>query len=203
MVDKRYTTAFIEKVENHIQLYQWIADIRKGNISTLPLNRQYERKTIPQNIEMHIRLHLCRATAAICRNDFIQARNFLKPLIAEGKQFYRAPSYRIVRLVYLLIQAELDHYDRIESEIRSLKREIQNDRQNYRTEKLLFQFIQLYPLPAYEKSRQVLWIPLKKKIELLKTDPYERQLLKIFDFTAWIESRMTRQPFSDFIQYSQ
>lgn len=85
-------------------------------------------------------------------NDFIQARNFLKPLIAEGKQFYRAPSYRIVRLVYLLIQAELGHYDWIESEIRSLKRVIQNDRQSYRTEKLLFQFIQLYPLPAYEKK---------------------------------------------------
>jgi hypothetical protein len=56
-----------------------------------------------------------------------------------------------------------------------------------------------HPLPVYKKDREKLWQQYRKEITLIRQDKYEKQLLKTFDFTAWIESRLTGTPLREIL----
>lgn len=94
--------------------------------------------------------------------DYVQARKYMKKIFSLGKLFCAFPSYKIARLVNLLLQAELGNYDFFENEIISIKRNIRFEKQTYITEKLIFKFIQGYPLPSYEKARNKRWLQYQK-----------------------------------------
>ena len=123
----------------------------------------------------------------------------MKKIFGSGKSFHTLPSYKTARLVNLLIQAESGNYDFFANEINSIKRNIRYEKQTYRTEKLLFRFLMAHPLPVYKKDREKLWQQYRKEITLIRQDKYEKQLLKTFDFTAWIESRLTGTSIQDIL----
>ncbi|MDL2221199.1 hypothetical protein LJC35_01440 [Parabacteroides sp. OttesenSCG-928-N08] len=118
----------------------------------------------------------------------------------SGKLFYPLPSFKITRLVNLMLQAELENHDFCENEILSIKRNLQHEKQSYTTEKLVFRFVMDYPLPIYEKERMKRWQKYKKLIAVTEQSKHERQLLKTFDFAAWIESKLTKQPFAELLK---
>ena len=132
----------------------------------------------------------------------MKARKSMKNILGSGKFFHTLPSYKTARLVNLLIQAELGNYDFFANEISSIKRTISYEKQMYITEKLLFRFLMAHPLPIYRKDREKLWPQYQKDITRIRQDKYEKQLLKTFDFTAWIESKLTNIPFRE-ILYSE
>lgn len=70
----------------------------------------------------------------------------------------------------------------------------------YRTEKLLFHFIKFYPLPTDTKAKAKIWEKLQKEVDHIQGNIYERPLLKVFDFGAWIESKLTGRPLKDIIK---
>jgi hypothetical protein len=109
------------------------------------------------------------------------------------------PSFRTARLINLLIQAEAGNYDFMENEINSIKRSIRHEKQVYQTEKLVFRFVSLYPLPVYEKTRLRLWKNFQTDFLAISQNKYEHQLLKTFPFFAWIESKLTRRPFAEIL----
>ena len=147
--------------------------------------------------EDQIMLHLSTAILHISTNEFKLARKSMKHIFSSGKIFFAQPSYKIARLINLLLQAELGNYDYFENEIKSIKRNIRYEKQVYSVEKLVFRFVQDYPLPIFEDDRLKLWKRYRKDIANIRQNKYERQLLKIFDFISWIESRLKRKPFDE------
>ena len=153
-------------------------------------------------------LHLKTLIYIYKSNSLLQAGNFEQALelrdkqekiFSLGKLFCAFPSYKIARLVNLLLQAELGNYDFFENEIISIKRNIRFEKQTYITEKLIFKFIQGYPFPSYEKARNKRWLQYQKDIQKIEQDKYERQLLKTFDVLAWIESKLTQRSLADIL----
>ena len=99
-----------------------------------------------------------------------------------------------------ILQAELGNYDYFENEIKSIKRSSSFETKQYITEKLLFKFIQSYPLPKSKQYRNKLWSYYQQNIQKIEEDKYERPLLKTFDFCAWIKSKLTDNPFDIIIK---
>jgi hypothetical protein len=151
------------------------------------------RKSALLSLEDQLKLHLSAAILYICTNEYSLARKRMKEIFGSGKLYYALPSYKTTRLVNLLLQAELGNYNFFENEIESIKRNIRYEKQSYITEKLVFKFVQAYPLPFYEKNRLKLWEQYRKDIQKIQQSKYERQLLKTFDFLSWIESKLTHQ----------
>ncbi|GHT31834.1 hypothetical protein AGMMS49574_14270 [Bacteroidia bacterium] len=155
------------------------------------------RKKNLLGLEDQLKLHLGAAILYISTNEYTLARKSMKEVFSSGKLYYALPSYKTARLVNLILQAELGNYDFFENEIESIKRNIRYEKQSYITEKLVFKFVQAYPLPSYEKNRLKLWEQFRKDIQKIQQSKYERQLLKTFDFLSWIESKLTREPFQN------
>ena len=69
--------------------------------------------------------------------------------------------------------------------------------QSFKTEHIILHFLNKRDLPILKKDRETLWEKLSPEINSLHNDKYENQLLRIFDFTAWIEAKILKEKLSD------
>lgn len=51
------------------------------------------------------------------------------------------------------------------------------------------------------KDREAFWEKLSPEIQELYNDKYENQLLRLFDFTAWIESKIRKEKLSEVLRW--
>ena len=150
-------------------------------------------------VQGRLKLSLYSSILYLCLGEPMKARKSMKNIFGSGKFFHTLPSYKTARLINLLIQAELGDYCFFANEISSIKRMIGYEKQVYITEKLLFRFLMAHPLPIYKKDQEKLWSQYQKDIMRIRQDKYEKQLLKTFDFTAWIESKLTNIPLREIL----
>lgn len=135
----------------------------------------------------------------IATGNIKNARKHMKTIMSSGKLFYVLPAYRYARLINLILQAESENYDFFENEIKSIKRSIRYEKHLYITEKLLFKFIQNHYLLNDRKVREKLYRIFEKEVIKIKQNKYEQQLLVVFDFISWIQSKLTNRKFNEIL----
>ncbi|MDR2389145.1 MAG: hypothetical protein LBD89_05090 [Tannerellaceae bacterium] len=200
-----YPTEFTLSVRTQLYLYESSCLIHTGDFEKAQ-HLMHEAgegvfKKMPLlGLEDQLKLHLSSAILYISQGEYVSARKWMRNIFGSGKLFHVFPSYKTARLVNLILQAELGNYDFFENEIHAIKRNIHYEKQVYATEKLLFKFIHAYPLPSYEKSRRKLWNQFHKDFAPIQQSKYEGRLLRIFDFLAWIEYKLTRRPLAEILQ---
>lgn len=200
-----YTTEFKMEIQWLIYIYQLISLLNTGKFDeayrlfTLHSGELYKKVSLLK-LDSQIKLHLYTSILHLCRQDLTTSRQHIKKVFASGKLYASLPSFKIVRLFNLILQAELGNYEWLTNEISSIKRNIQFEKQTGNTEKLIFRFVLSYPLPSYQQAREKLWLHYQKEIAKIRANKYERQLLKTFDFLAWMESKLTKRPLEEVLQ---
>lgn len=126
--------------------------------------------------------------------EFTKARKFVSQIMMSERNVFALPLYRTIRLVNLMIRYELNEFDYMESEIRSVKREIQNKERMYQIEFFMLKFISKSIDGISKKDRLDLWEKINSELMNFHNNKYELQLLRIFDFTAWIECKAKNIP---------
>jgi hypothetical protein len=136
---------------------------------------------------------LCLYTALIYfgNSELQKAHRFLNQIILKGKNYYYLPLYRTIRLVNLLILYKQGDFDLIRHEIRSMKRDLADTAKDYKIEKFLFRFLSK-PIPAVQPRRTKLLEKSVRELTEIKQDVFEKQILRIFDFTAWVIAQISR-----------
>ena len=202
---KGYSVEFTLKVRTAMFYHESSRYIQIGEFDMMRNLMDEYNESLLKNIsllglEEQLKIYLYTLLFHFCTGDLILARKSMKKILGSGKLFHAFPLYKTVRLINLLLQAELGNSAFFENEISSIKRNIHFEKHVYATEKLLFKFVLAFPLPSYEKTRDKLWMQYKKEIQKIEQSKYERQLLKTFDFLAWIESKLTRRSFVDVLK---
>jgi hypothetical protein len=144
---------------------------------------------------------LCLYTALIYfgNSEHHKAHKFLNQIILRGKNYFYLPLYRTIRLVNLMILYKLGDFDLIKYEIRSMKRDLLDAAKDYKIESFLFRFLSKQ-LPATTQKRERLLEKTLKEFTEIHQDVFEKQILRIFDFTAWVESLLRKVPLSDILK---
>ncbi|MEI6061578.1 MAG: hypothetical protein WCR72_12775 [Bacteroidota bacterium] len=143
---------------------------------------------------------LCLYTALIYfgNSDFHKAHKFLNQIILSGKNYYYLPLFRTIRLVNLMILYKLGDFDLIKYEIRSMKRDLLDTDKDYKIERFLFKFLSK-PLSSITHKRELLLEKTMKEFLEIQQDVFEKQILRIFDFTAWVESLLRKITFAEVV----
>ena len=119
-----------------------------------------------------------------------EARKRLRVTIGR-RHLYSVPLFRTIRIVSMMIHYELEDSDYIQSEVRSIKREMsKNKEHNLKVESFLLKFLNYSLVNADKKKRAEIWKSIEDKIQALYNDKYESQILRKFDFIAWIEAKI-------------
>jgi len=129
--------------------------------------------------------------------NYKAARKYITSTILDHNIDY-LPIMRTIRLIRLIAYYETKEYDLVEHESRSLKRGMSlKKEQSFKTEHTILWFLNKRDLPILRKDREAFWKKNSSRIEELRNDKFENQLLRIFDFTAWLESRILKEDLSD------
>ncbi|MDR1347253.1 MAG: hypothetical protein LBJ63_02315 [Prevotellaceae bacterium] len=199
-----YAAYFILNVRALIFLYEFSCSFNTGNfIAAIDLISKYDEDLLknmsPLRLDIQLDLLINMTILGIATGNIKNAKKHMKTIMSSGKLFYVLPAYRYARLINLILQAELENYDFFENEIKSIKRNIRYEKHLYITEKLLFKFIQNYYLLNDRKVREKLHRQLEKESVKIKQNKYERQLLVVFDFISWMQSKLGNRKFNEIL----
>jgi hypothetical protein len=199
-----YATDFILNVRAHVFQYEFICAFHVGKFDLAAnLIRQYEeplfKKASLLRLEIQLGLFLNLTILDLATGNLKGAHKNIKKIIGSGKIFYVLPAYRHARLINLILQAELKNYDFLENEIKAIKRSIRYEKHTYSTEKLVFKFVLNHHLLDQQKARNKFIKQLKTETINIGRNKYEQQLLVVFDFLSWMESKLTNCAFHEIL----
>ncbi len=185
-------------------LYELFPFLDKGDfVASSALMSKYQNNLYDKLFSLNIthQAELCLYTSLIYfgNSNYRKAHKFLNQIILRGKNFYFYPLYRTIRLVNLMILYKLEDFDLIRYEIRSIKRDITGSEKAYKIERFMLKFLNKQ-LPVIEKKRNQYWEKIKDELSEIQIDVFERQILRIFDFTAWMESLVRKMPLSEVLE---
>ncbi len=148
------------------------------------------------NPSMESKVSLYAALIHIGLKDYRRAKKTL--VTAMLNKTCDLPIHRILRITNLIIHHKMNDSDYIYSEARSIKREIAKSGKAYRMESLILEVVSKssYAMMSSRKREQI-WKKIKPRLDDIRQDVFEGQLLKIFDFSAWIESEILRTSFAE------
>ncbi|MDO9154199.1 MAG: hypothetical protein Q7U47_10975 [Paludibacter sp.] len=131
--------------------------------------------------------------------QFSLARKTLNQILNVEREIYLMPAFKAIRLIYIVLLYEIGDFDLIESEIRSVKRQLKSTERSLKIEKIFLKFISKPINHLSSKERTTLWNKNNLQLKDIAMNKYENQLLLIFDFAAWIESKIMNISFSQIL----
>ena len=136
----------------------------------------------------------------IGNQNYKAAKKYISNAIVDHNIKY-LPLMRTIRLVRLIAYYETQEFELIRYESRSITRNLSSPKeQTFKTEHIVLWFLNKSNLPILRKDREAFWEKLYPEIRELYNDKYENQLLRIFDFTAWIESKIRKENLSEVLK---
>lgn len=133
----------------------------------------------------------------IGNQNYKAAKKYISSAIVDHNIKY-LPLMRMIRLVRLIAYYETQEFELIKYESRSIARSLSSRKeQTFKTERLILWFLNKRDLPILRKDREAFWEKLSPEVRELYDDKYENQLLRIFDFTAWMESKVRKEKLSE------
>ena len=185
-------------------LYELFPFLDSGDfVSSISLMNSYKDtlfdKLFTLNRAQQAELCLYTSLVYFGNAEYHNAHKFLNQIILRGKNYYYLPLYRTIRLVNLMILYKLGDFDLIKYEIRSMKRDLLETSKDYKIERFLFRFLSKQ-LPTVSLKREQLLDRTLKEFAEIHQDVFEKQILRIFDFTAWVESLLRKVPLSEVLQ---
>ncbi len=151
-------------------------------------------KTNLLSTEKQIQILLYTAIVYLGTGEPNKARKIITRITQSERKVFSLPLFRTIRLVNLMVLYEQKEFDYMDFEIRSVKREIQNNEKSYQLEQIILKFLSKTPEELTEQKRLLLWQKLKPQIDEIQNNKFEMQLLHIFNFIAWIESKVFKVP---------
>ncbi|MDR0754923.1 MAG: hypothetical protein LBF04_06000 [Prevotellaceae bacterium] len=199
-----YAADFNLNVSALIFLYEFSCAFNTGNFSAASDLIAKHNDCLLKNmsllrLDIQLDLLINLTVLDIATGNIKNARKHMKTIMSSGKVFYVLPAYRHARLINLILQAESENCDFFENEIKSIKRSIRYEKHLYITEKLLFKFIQNYYLLNDRKIRKKLYQRFEKEAIKIRQNKYEQQLLVVFDFISWMQSKLTNRKFNEIL----
>jgi len=168
----------------------WIAEHQTSLIDKMLLLKEQ------QQAEMSLYIALIH----LGNGEYRKARKRLSATIGRG-HLYSLPLFRTIRIVNVMIHYELGDIDYIQSEIRSIKREMsKNKGYNLKVESFLLKFLNYSFADTNRKKRAEIWESMAEEVHALYADKYETQILRKFDFVAWVEAKIFEVPLSDILK---
>lgn len=143
------------------------------------------------NPDKQIQIQLYISIIHFGLKEYSKARKITTQIMQSERQIFQLAAYRTVRLIHLMVLYEQKEFDYIEFEIRSIKREIKNNDKIFKLEQLVLSIISKTPDELNQAQRLHLWNKTEPKLHEIRNDKFELQLIHIFDFTKWIEKKLT------------
>ncbi|MBK9331326.1 MAG: hypothetical protein IPM96_02720 [Ignavibacteria bacterium] len=125
--------------------------------------------------------------------------NWLNKILNDRTE-YRIDYKAFARLMNLIIHYELENYDLIDYEFKSVKRFLSKNDKLYEYENVTLSAIKNLAWISDNKEKKLFLEMLKKKLNDVIIKSGERKAAEYFDLISWIDSKLEGKSFSDVIK---
>lgn len=132
--------------------------------------------------------------------DYDNALESLNEWLGLPKTSEREDLQSLARILNLIIHYEIGNVLLLESLLRSTYRFLSKRNRLYEFEKSVLGFIQKSGKLRSSKELREAFIELKNEFEILAKIPSENAMLRYFNFTAWLESKIDNKTFAEAVQ---
>jgi hypothetical protein len=124
---------------------------------------------------------------------------WLNRILSFGEIRMRADLECFIRLFHLIVHYEArSDKELMGSLLKSTYRFFNKHEQFYKFERAIMDFFRQYILSGTtNQDIKLPFIVLKKRLEELSKDPYEKQALNYFDFISWLDSKIENRTFAE------
>lgn len=147
-------------------------------------------KSVALPFGSRIEMVLQIATVYFWNKEYKKGLKVIGPLLNAGKPFMQLPLFKTLRFLNILIHYELENFDYLDSEIRSFERDLLKRKKLYKSEKFILKGIKQCNNESNQMKRTLILSRQIEKLNALKNDPYENQLIESFDFIYWFETKI-------------
>lgn len=184
--------------ELQMELYLGSGQYKKG-LEMIPVIEEfmekYEGKLEPEYVLI---FNYIMAYFNFIFGNYKPCIQYLNRILNYTKQdlILREDIYCYSKIVYLIAHYEAGTEGLPEYLIKSTYRFLAQRQRLYKVENTILTFIRNKLLKSYNPNRLTHSLEeLKENIIKISKDPYERKILDYFDFTSWLESKISRRPF--------
>ncbi len=201
-----HSVYFEVMIQRIIFIYKVVGLLDRGDFKdAIALKEQFEESLFKKihllDLSKQAEVYLYTVLIYMGSNNFSKAHYYLNRILLESKLYYSLPVYRTFRLIHLLVHYELGNHDYIEYETRSIKRGLNSGQsKSYLLEKIVFSFVKQASDARGNAAKNALWQKVQKNFEAIQNDKYETQILKIFDFSSWIEAKLLAKSFPQLLK---
>lgn len=136
----------------------------------------------------------------ILKGEHKLALNFLNAILSEPEPDIRRDYFSFAKILSLVAHYELKHFKLLDSMVVSVYRYLLGRKRLYKVEELLLKFFRQVQGVRNQNELIELFIQLKKELELLQRDDFERKAFKYFDFIAWLDSKIQNKGFAQTVK---
>lgn len=127
----------------------------------------------------------------VLAGDHSAALSWLNQFLNHPRTNTRTDMQCAARILSLVIQFELGHFDVMEYSVKSASRFIYKQERMYEYERTVLKYIRALTNLASDQERREKLIEMQDAIEEVVKDPFEKRALNLFDILHWIEGKLT------------
>ena len=132
--------------------------------------------------------------------DFEKALYYLNEWLNQPRNVERQDLQAISRILNLLIHFEMGNTMLLDSLMRSTKRYLRKEKRIYQFELKIMEFFNKMSKPLSKNQQKEAMQKLKIQFDELLKEPREARMMQMFNFQAWIESKITKESFPKIVQ---
>jgi len=132
--------------------------------------------------------------------DFEQALFYLNEWLNQSRNVERQDLQALSRILNLLVHFEMGNTILLESLIRSTKRYLRKENRIYQFELKIMDFFAEMAKPLTKKEKKQTMLKLQSQLEGLLLLKEEERMMRMFNFPAWIESKISGDSFEQVVQ---
>jgi hypothetical protein len=133
--------------------------------------------------------------------EFSKALVIINKLLNEYHKELRYDVQSAVRILNLILHYELGNKMLLEYNTVSTYRFLSKSKRLYKLENIVLNFLRK-KMPRINTKKEQLesFVELKKELEVLCGDPYEKKAFEYFDYISWLDSKIHDRPFAEIIK---
>lgn len=161
-----------------------------------------EKRNSPGFGESQILFYFCAFTTFFGLGHYKVSNQYLNKIIQNNSGVEIRDDLRcIARIASIIVQYEMGHSDLVEYQIRWTYRYIAKKNRLYPFERIILDFFRKrIPKMHSKKETTNAFRALKHEITQLKRNEEENAVFYVFDFIAWVDSRIEGKSFADVVR---
>lgn len=132
--------------------------------------------------------------------DYEQALFYLNEWLNQPRNVERQDLQALSRILNLLVHYEMGNSILLESLIRSTKRYLRKENRIYQFELKIMEFFGEMAKPISKKEKKQTILKLQSQLDDLLLLPDEKRMMRLFNFPAWVESKISGDSFEQVVQ---